>query len=88
MADNNQNPTTEEHVPTEAAVPESPGAVPGDVVVDIGTIDELMKKRNAAARNTVEKTEEPAGTEQAPEGGRFAHPRRGGQSGAVGKDTG
>lgn len=68
MADNNQNPTTEEHVPTEAAGPEIPGAAPGDVVVDIGTIDELMKKRNAAARDAVEKAEQPAGTEQTPEG--------------------
>lgn len=34
MAENHQTPTTEERVPSEAAVPESSGAAPGDVVVD------------------------------------------------------
>lgn len=58
MAENNQTPTTEEHVPPENGGPESPGTAPGDVVVDMDTINELMKNRNAAARETVEQTAE------------------------------
>lgn len=64
MAENNQTPTTEEHVSPEAAVLESPG----DVVVDFEKINDLVKQRNAAAWDAVEQTEAPDEAEKAPEG--------------------
>lgn len=57
MADNNKTPTTEEPVTPEAAVPESPGAAPGDVVVDFEKINDLVKQRTAEKRAEVEQAE-------------------------------
>lgn len=68
MADEKQTTGQEERVSPEAVGPESPGTAPGDVVVDINTIDELIKKRNAEKREAIEQ-EEAAGEGKAAEAG-------------------
>ena len=68
MADEKQTTGQEERIPPEAGGPESPGAAPGDVVVDFEKINDLVKKRTAEKREAIEQ-EEAAGERKTVEAG-------------------